>query len=160
MPPRMDQCIDCGKLFAPAPDKTLCDTCIRNRMSQTERVREAVEKQGLESPQDIAIEIGIPMDEVSAILGRLELPHKEVSAEALCTRCKRKESMQGSPFCGECRSALDQQFGEAARILEEKIAMKQSEQPVSTTGSRMSTREALEKKRLRKTDQGHGGFRR
>ena len=154
MPPNMKRCNDCGKLFAAAPDKNLCDTCLRNRMSRPERVREAIEKQGLESPEEIALAVGIPVDDVSTILNRLELPQKIVPRESLCARCKHRESAQGSSYCIECRTALDRQFGEAARTLEQKIALARREQTVKSPGSRMNTRDTLNKKRLRTTDQG------
>lgn len=160
MPPNMKRCNDCGKLFSAAPEKTLCDTCLRNRMSRPERVREAIEKQGLESPEDIALAVGIPVDDVTTILSRLELPQKVVPREALCARCKNKECAQGSSYCSECRSALDQQFGAAARTLEQKIALAKRTQPAKAPESRMSARDALDKKRLRTTDQGQGNIRR
>lgn len=156
----MNQCDDCGKLFAAAPDKALCDTCLRNRMPRNERVREAVEKQGLTTPHDIALAVGIPIDDVSSILSHLGLPRKELNPDALCTRCKREEATQGSTYCEDCRTALDQQFGEAARTLEQKIATAQREQPKTTAASGMSTRAALDKKRMRTTDQGQGHSRR
>lgn len=160
MPPRMNQCGDCGKLFAAAPEKVLCDTCLRNRMPRNERVREAVENQGLTTPHDIALAVGIPIDDVSAILSHLELPRKELNPDALCTRCKREEVTQGSPYCENCRTELDQQFGEAARTLEQKIATAQQVRPKTIAASGMGARDALEKKRLRTTDQGPRHFRR
>ncbi len=160
MPPNMNRCTDCGKLFAAAAGKTFCDTCLRNRMTREERVHEAVEVQGLETPHDIALAVGIPLDDVAAILTRLNLPRKEIKPEALCARCKHAEASQGSTYCLGCRTELDQQFGEAARTLEEKIAQADHKRPAKTAASGMSARKALEQKRMRTTDQGHINFRR
>jgi Zn finger protein HypA/HybF involved in hydrogenase expression len=156
----MNRCEDCAKLFSAAPEKTLCDTCIRNRMSHTERVREAVEMQGLQSLSDIALAVGIPLDDVSAILDQLKIPSKDVSPDALCAHCRRQEATHGSSYCPECRATLDQLFGEAARSLERKIAADQQVRRAPTQGSSTNAREALDKKRLRTTDQGNSHFRR
>lgn len=129
-------------------------------MTREERVREAIESEGLETAHDIALAVGIPLDDVESIIDRLELPQKQIDPETLCARCKRVEAASGSPFCRECRTALDQEFGKAARMLEEKIAAAEKTQPAKLSGSGMSAREALEKKRLRTTDQGHSNFRR
>jgi hypothetical protein len=151
----MTRCDDCGKLFESAPGKKLCDTCARSRMPHHERVREAVEHDGLETPEEIALAVGIPLEDARAILKRLEFARKEVAPDAVCARCRKMEVAHGSPFCAECRAHLDKEFGEAARILEEKIAMAEREQPKKMAGSGMGSREALEKKRVRATNPGN-----
>ena len=139
MPPNMTRCEDCGKLFGPAPEKKYCDTCARNRMPPHERVREAVEHEGLESPEEIALAVGIPLEDAKTFLKHLEYARKNIDPEIPCARCRKAEPLQGSPFCSECRAQLDKQFGEAARKLEEKIALAAREKPQKLVGSGMGT---------------------
>jgi ribosomal protein L44E len=155
MSPNMTRCEECGKLFAAAPGKTLCETCQRAQMSLAERVREAVEHEGLETPEEIALTVGVPLDDARTLLSQIVLPKKSVNPDALCARCKQSEASQGFAYCAACRAYLDQQFGAAARSIEERLAQsdRRNNRPAGTGGSRMATREALEKKRLRTSQQ-------
>ena len=147
------QCPECLKLFE-ADGQALCSACRSKLLSTRERVREAIRVHDKLTPVEVAMFLGIPLEDAEAMFTALEEEAVASGRRVVCQRCKRRPATDESRFCLECWEEIEQGLRDAAERLERTIEARTEQDPSLGKERPTGLRNAMERRRRWQTDQG------
>lgn len=129
----LKRCDDCGKLFRGAPERRVCNVCAGGTPQQEVLPPEVEEDplmpltgrrlaalMAIYDAQSEGVHSGlIPPDHASLLHPALG-NEAALDSEGACTHCG-KPRIKGSEYCLDCQTRLFQEFGHAARAVQENI---------------------------------------
>jgi len=137
-------CEKCKKVFAGASGQSHCTDCESYIREQMERVEEAIDRWHLETPEEIAMFAGAPVDEIKALIDESGLLERQLDRRPRCKRCHKSPAQAESQFCLACRLDLNKGLGLAAdevvsRIREAAGQLRAPSRPYSREATTMGS---------------------